>query len=62
MMDIPMTIGAVTAEGADRPAAALEAARTPPLLPQPRNGPWIGMLIVPRLQRKVKAALLGIDR
>ena len=61
MMDIPMTIGAVTAEGADRPEV-LEAVRTPPLLPQPRNGPWIGMLIVPRLQRKVKAALLGIDR
>lgn len=62
MMDIPMTIGAVTAEGADLLAAAPEAVRTPPLLPQPRNGPWIGMLIVPRPQRKVKAAILGIDK
>ena len=59
-MDVLMTIGAVTAEGADRPAAALEAVRTPPLLLQPRN--WIGMLIVPRLQRKAKAAIPRIDR
>ena len=61
MTNISMTIGAVIAEGADR-LEVLEAARTPPLLLQLRNGPVIGMLIAPRLQKKAKAALLGIDK
>lgn len=61
MTNIPMTIGAVAAEGADRPEV-LEAVRAPPPLLQPRNGPWIGMLIAPRLQKKAKAAIPGIDK
>lgn len=59
MMDIPTTIGAATAEAADLPAV-LEAVRTPRL--QPRHGPWIGMLIVHRLERRVRATIAIVGR